>query len=328
MIYEGFLILGLCAPARADDFLKLLRKAQSRRESSEKVEYFTRAIRAWEPSHGQTLLATCHFLRGEARYELRAFPEAEPDFTKALELDPANARAHFLRGSLRLKGGRPRDAARDLREYAALRPEDAEGWLALGDAQLALDPAAALKAFARAQELAPADFRPSLGQARAWMSRKIWDKALEALDAADALARRRSEEVLAQRATCHAALGRHEAALADYGKSLALYERRLSELEGSRVPPALLGECRAKAARVYYGRGRLHEFLLRTAEARADYAQACRLGHDASCGRALPAADSSPSAPPHPEPRPARAPKPRRPSPPAESAPGDRIYAN
>lgn len=309
------------APAWAEDFLKLLRKAESRREASERIEYFNRAIRAWEPSRGQALLANCHFRRGEARLQLFELREAEPDLTKAIELDYANARAHFLRGSLRLRDGRPLEAAKDLREYTALREEDPEGWLALGDSLLKStqrDPA--LKAFSRAAGLDPTDFRAPLGLARAWMAQKKWDKALEALEAADSLAKRRSEEVLAQSAACRSALGSHEAALADYGKAIALYDRRLGELERSRAHPALAAEVRAGAARTYYGRGRLHEFLLRAKEARADYEEACRLGHEASCDRPLPAE----------APRPRRKPAaPReRPSVPRERSPGDRIYAN
>lgn len=316
------------------EFLRNMRKAESRRESAEKVEYYTRAIRAWQPSDGNALLAHCHFRRGEALYERYEFKEAEPDLSKSIELDPGNPRAYFLRGRALLRLGRAREAAKDLSEHAALRPEDLEGCLALGEAELKSGrPDTALKDYKRCSELKASDFRAALGAGRAWAARRDWQRALKSLETADVDARGLSPEVLVETAVSQAALGDHQSALESYGRAIPLHERRLQELRRARAHPAAIAEEQEQAARARYGRGRLNEFLMRLKRALSDYREACRLGRREACDRAE-SLESRPEARESPPPSPLeKAPekktqKPRKRLPRSESEPGERIYVH
>lgn len=332
------LVAFLAAPAwAASEFLKNMHKAEGRKEPEERIEYYTRALRAWEPSDGNSLLANCHFRRGEARFERWEFDEAEPDLSKSIELDPGNARAYLLRGRITLRRGKASDAAKDFSAYTVFQPGDVGGYLSLGEARQKIGQFnAALRAYDRAASLDPSDHRPPLGVARAWMARKRWHEALESLDKADEAARRSSPEVLTERAVSLVALGEHRKGLADYDAAVALYDRRLQDLQRSRTLAAALADYQAQVARAYFGRGRLHEFVLRRPEALADYVEACRLGHKEACARAQALAATPPAAGPSqgttkraPRPEPAKRPAERRKRlPKPESEGGERIYAN
>ena len=124
--------LGLGQAWAGGQFLDALRKAESRSEPVEKIEYYSRAIRAWNATHGNALLANCHFRRGEAYFERREFQLAQSDLSKTIELDPRNARAYFLRGQISLKSSKFSPAERDFSECVGLEPEDSEGWFAAG----------------------------------------------------------------------------------------------------------------------------------------------------------------------------------------------------
>jgi Flp pilus assembly protein TadD len=323
-----------------DDFLALVRKAGSRQEPEERVEYFSRAIAAWTPGHGSGLLAACYFGRGEARFKTGDMAQALPDLVKAQDDDPNNARAVFLRGRILLhqtlleeepSARSAAQAAQVLAEYSALKPEDVEGLLAWGRAQvLAGRSDEARLTFGRARKLAPADPRPSLGTGRAFMAARRWDPAREDLEAADGLAHGRDADVLAERAACRLAQGDQAGALADLGRSLPLQEDILQDLTRSRALPLDIEERQSAAGRAYLGRGGLRESRGDTAGALADYEAGCRHGSRRCCARA--AAMGPPSLkgsrPPLPEgTRPKKKPK-RRQLPNPESDPGDRIYGS
>ena len=297
------LLLGLVAAAGAraeSGFLENLHKAESRAEPEDRVEFYGRAIVAWKASDSKALLADCRFRRGEALAERYEFAKAEADLSAALKLDAANARARLLRGKVRLHLNRPGQAAGDFKAYTAAEREDVEGWLALGEAERKAGQAReAEKAYARAQALAPEDFRPALGRARLLAAQTLWSKALALLNEADKLAEGRSPEVLTQRGDCLFVLGwsSPERGLKDYGKAIALYEARLLDLQRSRAAPARFSEGQAETSLPYFGRGRLYEFLQKIPEAVSDYTQACRLGHKQACARAKALSERLPPAP-------------------------------
>ena len=334
-----FLLVAATLTWAADDFLPLMRKAEGRKEPEERVLYFTRAIAAWTPAHGNGLLANCLFRRGEASYEAYDFAGALPDLGQALDFDPRNARAYFLRGMIRLHQARSEktgaanlsrlasQAARDLAEYAALNPGDCEGLLALGQAQvLAGRSGEALGTFTSAQRLIPSDPRPRLGAGRAFMAARDLDRAQASLDEADALARGRDAEVLTERAVCRAARGDETGALADYDRALPRHEDVIADMVRSRAHPADIAERRAAAGRAYYGRGRIRESRGDKAGARDDYQAGCRHGHEPCCRRAR--ALAAAKGPPPLRVAPPRKPKPRKKIPNPKSSPGDRIYAH
>ena len=322
----------------ANRFIENLHKAQARREPGERLEYYDRAVKTWEPADGMPLLGQAHFGRGQARVETWQFSAAEPDLTKALDLDPANAKCYLLRGQVRIKLAKYNEAAQDLAEYIGRNPSDVDGLLSLSQAQLkAGRKDAALSACRLAQQTAPAEARAWLCEARVWMARKVWASAASALDAADEKARHRLPEALTERAVCRVAQGRHEQALSDYSAALALYDERLQDLPRRAAAQPEIAEQRQTSARTYYGRGRVLEFMVRPADAVLDYQQACRLGHAPACERAEALAPKAVEARPHPKSPPAvpslkpeqapRSPK-RRKTPAPASDPGPRIYGS
>lgn len=318
-VLAPLLLAALAPAARASDaFLRAVDKAESRKDPTERVEYFNRAIEAWQPDDGQELLAHCHLRRGQARFELYQFKEARPDLDKAIELDPGSALAFYLRGRIRARAGRLKEAVVDLAEYTALDDQKVDGWLALGEAQAKLGRGDdALRSFKRAEDLDPSAYRAPLGEARVWMARKQWSRAQERLDAADEAAKHRAPDVFLERAVCAVAAGRYDEALSDYGKALPLFDRRLDDLRRSKAPPAASDELKQEAAHAYFGRGRLNEFLARVEAAAQDYGQACALGHQEACRRLARL-----------RPAQARRPAARTRSRRAKSDPGDRIYAD
>ena len=232
----------------------------------------------------------------------------------------------------------PDGAARDFKDYVAFKPEDIEGWLEWGDAELArageMRGEAALAAFLRAEQVDATDFRVPLGMARARMAQKDWKKALERLEAADLAAKHASADVYLERAVCRVALGRHAPSLRDYSSALPLLERRLENKRRSRAPAPAIDEEQALLAKTYYSRGRVLDFLVRSGEALVDYQQACDLGHKDACTRLKllrdaepkpqlepPAAENEVRAPQEEAPKPKR----RRRSKISDDS-GDRIY--
>lgn len=266
----ALLVLALAGTAigAGDDFIKLQRKAEQRREPAERLEWFARAIKAWNSAHGSALLAHCHLRRGEAYTELKEDAKALSDLDRAIELDARSALAYFLRGRIQLRRGKALEAARDLAEYAALEPEDIEGHLTLGEARRAAKQwDQAMSAYNAAAQLEPGDYRPVFGRGLALMGMRSWPGAELSFDLAVRLSKSREPEVLIERAVVRVALKRSEEAVEDYSAALPLLEERLEEGETKLRP---------KAARAYYGRGRLTASM-------PDYEAACRLGHKKAC---------------------------------------------
>ena len=343
MLLPGLMALALMAGSPSiwggDDFLALIRKAEARREPEERVEYLSRALATWTPSHGRSLLAACYFGRGEARYQTGDFTEALPDLAKALDGDPDNARVMFLRGRILLHQTLLEEspsihsaaqAAKALADYVSLKPEDIEGLLSLGRAQvLAGHIAAAQVAFVRARKLAPFDPRPGLGIGRAFLAARDFRPARESLDAADALARGRDADILTERAACRLAQGDQAGALAELDCALQRHAELLLDLTRSRALPLEVEERQASAGRAHLDRGSLRESRGDTPGALADYRAGCRHGIQRACARAQALAGLKPRpAPPPPTPlKPLKKTK-RRKIPKPTNDPGERIYGS
>lgn len=321
----------------ATKFVQNVHKAQSRKEPAERVEYYRRALDAWEPAEGNSMLAYCHYGRGQALAELWRWEEAEPDLSKALEKDPVNAGAYLLRGRVRLRLNRMSEASQDLLEYVGRKPLDVSGLVLLSEAQLRLGRGdAALKTCRMAQQAEPEDPRGFLCEGRALMARKDWAGAERVLSLADQRAKGGLADAPLERAVCRVAQGRHEDALADYARALPLLEESLGDLPGD-APKPQADELRQATARAYYGRGRVLEFLIKREEALADYTRACGHGHAQACERAAGLAQRDEprpkrKAPPAhtirlPEtPEPPKRAKPRQSHP--DEDPGERIYGS
>jgi adenylate cyclase len=68
--------------------------------------------------------AETHASRGISLSTLRNYPEAEREFQTAIDLDPNQFDAHYFYGRAFLAQGKLREAAKMLKDAAALRPED------------------------------------------------------------------------------------------------------------------------------------------------------------------------------------------------------------
>lgn len=317
----------LAAPARAlTPFVEQLHKAEARSASDpERVEFATRAVREWLPSDGRMLLAQAHFLRAEGEAALFDDAAAEEDLTKALEIDARNERALLMRARARAALGRGAEAERDALEYLSTRPDDPEGWLALGEARLVQrapkSDREARAAFAKAAKfLDGEDPRPSLGDGRAFLSVRHYREALAALTAAAERPQKRRAEILTWRSRAYSALGDWEAAHRDLSRALPDLERTLDDRRRAGAAERGQDAARATLADAYFRRGLANEALKSRDSALADHRQACGLGLRPACARA----DSLEKPEPKAAPKPKKAPRRKNP----KGGSGDRIYAN
>jgi tetratricopeptide (TPR) repeat protein len=316
----------IAAPAGASEFLEALHRADARAaQDPERVEFATRAIRAWKPSDGDELLADAYFRRGEGEFEAWNDAAAGADLGLALAHDARNWAALLLRGRSRLRAGRYADAERDFLDYTAARADDGEGWLGLAEARVSRGlPRAdkpALAALVAATKLLDADDpRPKIleGRAHAAAGRRL--EALNSLDAAVSCGKGHLAEALAWRARVKADLRDPRGARDDGGRAAAAFEDRLDELLRVRAPAKAQTAARERAADARFRRGAVEETLSLPADALEDYRDACDLGRADACARA--AALTPRDAPPEPKPRKRR----WRSNPSGDS--GTRIYAN
>ncbi len=320
-------LLLLTIPARAlTPFVEQLRRAEARgADDPERVEFATRALRAWQTSDGRALLAHAHFARAEGEISLFDDASAEEDLTKTLEIDARNERARLLRARARVALGRGVEAERDALDYLAGRPDDAEGWLALGEARLAQGaPKAdqgARAAFNKAAALLGGeDPRPSLGSGRAYLSARRDQDALAALSAAAERPKKYRAEILNWRARAYTALGDWSAARKDLSQALPDLERVLDERRRAGAVKRGRDAAQSTLADAYFRRGLSNEILGVPDGALADHRQACDLGLPPACARVNALEQQRPPAALKPKKRP------RRKNPQSES--GDRIYAN
>lgn len=323
----ALLALLLAAPARASSpFVENLRKAESRSEADpERVEYATRALRAWAPQDGRPLLAHAYFTRAEGELARFNDPAAEEDLTKSLELDERNDRARLMRSRARAALGRGAGAEKDALDYLEDRRDDPEAWLALGDARLAKgakgDP---LDAYASAANFADkGDPRPALGEGRVHLAARRWREALAALTSAAERPQKRRAEILDARARAFAALGDWESAKGDLSRALPELERALDDRRRIGAVKRGLDAARLTLADAYFRRGLACEALKQKYLALADHKQGCDLGLRIACARVTALEKPEPKAPPAP-PKARKTPRKKNP----KGSAGDRIYAN
>ena len=316
----------LASPLRASEFIEALHRAEARdAKDPERVEFATRAIRAWKTTDGPQLLADAYYRRAEGEAMGWDDAAAAADMTKSLELDPRNDRALLLRGRARLRGGDAAGAEKDFAEASRNSPDNGEGWLGLAEARVTLGlPRAdrpALEAAAKASKLLEeGDPRPRIAEGRAHLAAGRPLKALNAFETAAASAGDLLPEALAWRARAKAAAGDPRGARDDAGRAAEAFERRLDGLNRANAPRPAVSSARRWAADARFRRGRVEETLELPADAVDDYRAACDLGHAAACARAeaLTPKTAAPASKP---------PKRRRVKNPG-SDPGVRIYAN
>lgn len=320
-------LLLIAGSAAASAFLDALHRADARDAvDEERIEFTTRAIRAWTPADGPALLAHAHFRRAEAEAARQDDAAAESDLTRTLELDAGNEKALLMRGRARLAIGRPARAEEDFSRYAAAVPEDGEGWLALGEARVARGlPHAdkpAFKALKKAEELLGGDPRPLLAEGRAHLAASRLLPALDRFEAAVAQARDLRPDALSWRARARYLLRNAKGARQDLTEALPAFEARLEAARRSHASARSLETAKDDLAQIHLRRAQSEELLRLEEEAVEDYRQACELGQAAACARLQELLKKKP-APPRPAPPPR---KKRKANPKNDS--GERIYAS
>lgn len=324
------LLLGQAALSfAASPFVEELHRAQARdADDPERIEFATRAIREWEPTDGKPLLAAARFARAEGRAAKIDDAAVEDDLNAALELDPLNEKAKLMRAKARVGLGAGRLAERDVLDYLSARPDDAEGWLTLGDARALQGGEKAEKpardAYGKAGALlGPDDPRPGLGIGRAYLAARAYKDALAALSQAAERPGKKRGEILSERARAYSALGDWAAAHDDLGRAVPELERRLEDVRRIGAVRRAQDRVRGTLADAYFRLGLSDEALSRKEQALQDHRSACDLGHAAACARVRSLSKPEPAAAPAPKP----APKPKRKKNPKGDG-GERIYAN
>ena len=148
---------------------------------------------------------------------------AVPAYLRALGLDHNLVEAHYNLGCLWLEQNRPDAAKAEFTAYTALRGNEAEGWLALGTAQLRLrELAAAEKSFNEALRISPQDPEAinDLGIIQLW--RNHARDAAQSFAAALKLRPDFAPALLNLAIVSHSYLNNRQFALAKYQEYLAL----------------------------------------------------------------------------------------------------------
>ncbi|MBU2551115.1 MAG: tetratricopeptide repeat protein [Proteobacteria bacterium] len=181
--------LGLCLLAAvawagaADDFQSGNRAALDG-DYPTALDRYTRAIDSGELS-GRNL-AAAYYGRAEAWLASREPGRADEDFSRATEIDPADAEAWLGRGKARAAGGETRQAIGDFERAIDLAPDDPEAFIRRGDARFALkDDAGAIDDYDRALKLDPGRAVVHYNRGLAWASKG--DLHLALADAREAL---------------------------------------------------------------------------------------------------------------------------------------------
>jgi tetratricopeptide (TPR) repeat protein len=105
---------------------------------------------------GPRIASRDYTLRAKLRLAKGEFSEAIADATSALEINPRQLDAHYMRGRALLQMGETKKALGDFDVLVAVVPSDAEFWTWRGDAQKELgDLQASLGSYTRALQLSP-----------------------------------------------------------------------------------------------------------------------------------------------------------------------------
>ncbi|GEM_PF-3417311 len=158
-------------------------------------------------------------------------------YTRCLEISPENHDVRISRARILIRLKRPKDAREDLKQVLDRDPARAEAWTLLGDVELlANDAPAAVKAYTRALDAAPADTAPRIGRARAHARGRQYPEALQ--DAQKVIEEHPQDaEAWSVLGNIHFWMGEPERAEGAFSKSLAL---RPGD------PETLLGRARAR----------------------------------------------------------------------------------
>ncbi|MCB0354064.1 MAG: tetratricopeptide repeat protein [Bdellovibrionales bacterium] len=112
--------IDLKIPTTVEELLDAGMEAQQKENYFKARELFSRAIDK-EPGNGEA-----YFLRGSAELHLNYLDRAIKDFSRALQLDPSLVNAYFNRGAALAKKGLYKAAVTDFSKSLELRPNDVE----------------------------------------------------------------------------------------------------------------------------------------------------------------------------------------------------------
>ncbi len=112
---------GLADKPTADQLLRQADEALTKGQPNRAIELATRAIET-EPAN-----ARAYFFRGALHEEQKRHAEALADFDACLKIDPKHAEAYNHRGSEQFKLGKVKESLADFDKFLALRPAEKNG---------------------------------------------------------------------------------------------------------------------------------------------------------------------------------------------------------
>jgi tetratricopeptide (TPR) repeat protein len=211
-------------PGAREAYVNLGRLSVRQGKLEEAASYFAHVAGAGEPKNADAVLKLGHALAQEGSYE-----EAAAMYTRALQLDPGHAAAHYGRGNMSATRRKWAEAVTDYREAIRLAPKAPSYRFALAHAlDRAGRPADAEREYASAMELAT-DW-PERVSRSAWQlatdpdpAHRLGPRAVLLAEQASEARRGRSAELLDVLAASYAEVGRWEeaVAVADRGATTA-----------------------------------------------------------------------------------------------------------
>ncbi|MBI5074502.1 MAG: tetratricopeptide repeat protein [Nitrospirae bacterium] len=125
-------------------------------------------------------LGLLYGMRGDLYKASRRFPEAIADFTKAIEKNPDDRQALFLRGNSQYLAGRPDDAISDFLLILKKKSDDIEALYEMGNAHANKHEfAEAIRLFDKVSGLEPTHTLAMYSRAQAYYCLGAYEKALE-----------------------------------------------------------------------------------------------------------------------------------------------------
>jgi tetratricopeptide (TPR) repeat protein len=165
--------------------------------------------------------AKAYFLRGIANQEKGEYDQAIADFTKALEINPRDAQVYFKRGGVFDDKKQYDQAIADYTRALEIDPRNTEAYLARGSAYGRKGrPDQAIADFTRAVEINPRDWLAYYNLGIAYNRKRQFDQAIVNFNKALEI-KPMSIKSLVNRGHAYRGKGQYDLAIADYTKALA-----------------------------------------------------------------------------------------------------------
>ena len=168
-----------------------------------------------------------HLRRGDdwvLKKDYKDYGKAIAEYTEAIRLDPANARAFHRRGLAQIREGQSEEANRDLTAAIRLRPDDASLYFDRAETWPPFEESRTISDYSAAIRLEPRNAAAYYRRARSWQEQRDWKKALA--DYAEAIRLNPDDPIPRRdRGTALAQMGKLDEAIADFSEAIRLEPR-------------------------------------------------------------------------------------------------------